>query len=363
MCRSVFFLREDQMANLFPIESPAAWTSSVMRDDASWLYQLDSDDIFELKAALQDCRQKNKNIPFLVKEDFKIPGLAEKIGNIKSQLINGRGVALIRGLPVLELSKEDAGIIFWGIGAHLGRATAQNAYGDVLGHVWNLGRDHTTDTSSRGYQSNLRLNFHTDTTDVVGLLCLRKAKRGGLSSVASSAAIHNELLRVNQALLEVLYKNFYWDQRDEEPEGELPYIVQPVFINNMNRVFGRFVDRYIRSAQRFETVPRLTELQVEALDAVAALANSDKFRLDMDLQPGDMQFLMNYSVLHSRTAYEDFPELDRKRHLLRLWLFCSEFDANRPEIYSQRNRIVDAWLKVPRAPIYDVKEIMGVMGD
>lgn len=351
------------MEAMSPIETRAVWTSSMMKNDSSWVYLLDSGDISELKSALAACRKAKKNVPYTTKEDFRIPSLASKIGKIKSQLIDGFGVALIKGLPAAEFSKEDAGIIFWGIGSHLGRATAQNAYGDVLGHVWNLGRDHTKDTASRGYQSKLRLNFHTDTTDVVGLLCLRKAKKGGVSSVASSAAIHNELLRSKPELLRELYKNFYWDQRDEEPEGELPYVVQPVFINNMNRVFCRFVDRYIRSAQRFESVPRLTMLQIEALDAVAALANSDEFRLDMDLEPGDMQFLMNYSVLHSRTAYEDFPELDKKRHLLRLWLFCNEFDQSRPVIYSQRNRIVDSWLKVPRAPVYDVNELMGVTGD
>lgn len=345
--------------NLSPIDLDAAWTARTLHDDPRWIIELSDADNTELKEALAYAKSRKRRVPELSREDFPLPTLAARLEQIRKELTHGRAVVLIRGLPVTELGKEDSGTIFWGIGTYLGTASAQNAYGDVLGHVWDLGKNPVTDTSARGYQSRLKLNFHTDATDVVGLLCLRAAKAGGLSSIASSVAIHNEIVKTRPDLAKVLYEPFHYDLRGEEPEGHKPYVKLPVFTRHEGRFFCRFIRRYIESSQRFEDVPPLTDAQQEALALVEDLAHDERFRFDMALAPGDMQFLLNYSVLHSRTAYEDHPEIDRKRHLLRLWLYVPGF-GELPESYGVRNKVIEAWLENPRAPIYDPNVLMGI---
>jgi len=341
------------------LATDAVWEVSTLEEDSSWAFELSADDIAELRQALAHAKRLGRKVPDIDTSSFPLPKLSERLSQVRRELVDGRAVVLIRGLPVAEMSKEDAGTIFWGVGAYLGSAAAQNAFGDVLGHVWDLGKDFKKDTSARGYQSRLKLSFHTDATDVVGLLCLRAAKSGGLSSVVSSAALHNAMLEQRPDLLKVLYQPFTWDLRGEEPPGHDPYVSLPVFVRHNGRVFCRFIRSYIESAQRFPEVPRLTEQQKEALAFMESLAHEDRFRCNMEFAPGDMQFVMNYSVLHSRTAYEDYEDLDRKRHLLRLWLFLPEL-SDRPAAYSVRNKVIDSWLRQPRPPIYDVNELMGV---
>lgn len=338
--------------------SPKAWLAADLNKSREWIIEFDNRELAAIRNAIQSCRTRSLGITRIDKDDFDLGIAHEKVMLTRQLLVHGKGVALLKGLSIQDMTKEEAGIMFWGLGAHLGRAVAQNAYGDLLGHVWNLGKDFTTDTSARGYQSNLKLNFHTDTTDIVGLLCLRSAKSGGLSSIASSAAIHNHMLQTAPELLNVLYDDFYWDQRDEESAGLASYLKMPVCIRKHDELFIRYIKTYIESAQRFEGVPPLTNAQKQALEMVTGLAHEPRFRFDMDLQPGDIQLLNNYSVLHSRTAYEDFDSLDQRRHLLRLWLFVPEYDGRRPDEYRPRHALLEKWRENPREPIYDIKMIM-----
>src|SRR6185436_3669887 len=171
--------------------------------------------------------------------------------------------------------------------------------------------------TARGYHTTRRLPFHNDQGDVVGLLCYRTAKAGGLSCIASAAAIHNEILATRPDLLATLYEPYYSDVRGEEPPGRKPYYAEPRFAMHHGRLFCQHGPTYIDSAQRFPEVPRLTPQHVEAMELVDKIANTERFRLDMDFAEGDIQFLNNHVVLHSRTDFEDFPEPDRKRRLLR----------------------------------------------
>ncbi len=166
----------------------------------------------------------------------------------------------------------------------------------MLGHVRDLGRDQYKDMHARGYQTASLLPFHNDSCDIVGLCCLETAKDGGLSAVASSVSVYNALLRSRPDLVKVLTQPFYADRRGEESEGQKPYYVTPIFIWHKGRMFNRFNRTFIDSAQRFNEVPRLTPLQIEALDAIAALCKDPTFRLDMKLERGDMQFVNNYCV-------------------------------------------------------------------
>lgn len=342
-----------------PYDKPAAWKAADITQDKTWLHSLTPSDIQELDDALANVKRRGLGVPDIGKSDFPLAGLGEKLCHILDELEQGRSVALVRGLPMERYSKQDAGTIFWGIGTHLGRSVAQNAYGDVLGHVRDNGKDWTTDMKARGYQTTLHLPFHNDSCDVVGLLCLRTAKEGGLSSIVSSASIHDEMMRRRPDLAKLFYEPFHVDRRGEEAAGDTPYYLTPIFNYYKGKLFIRYNRMYIESAQRFAEAPRLTPAQIEALDMFDALCRDDMLRYDMELQPGDMQFVNNYVVLHSRTQYEDHPDTDKKRHLLRLWLFTPGL-ADIPEALQMRYRDMDAWQSNPRAPIYDVNEIMNV---
>jgi hypothetical protein len=257
-----------------------------------------------------------------------------RLQQILDEVLNGRGFVLIRGLPIERWTKRQAAEAFLKIGAKLGNLRMQNAQGHLLGHVRDLGRS-SDDPNTRIYQTRERQTHHTDSCDVVGLMCLRTAKSGGLSSLVSSTTIFNEMRRRRPDLLRVLMEPIETDRRGEVPEGGKPYFSIPVFNYHEGLVSAIYQRQYIESARRFEGVPPLTPLQIEALDLLDELANDPKLNLMMELQPGDIQLVHNHTILHDRTAFEDHPEPDRKRHLLRLWL--APVNARPlPEVYAER---------------------------
>ena len=176
--------------------------------------------------------------------------------------------------------------------------------------------------TARGYQTNVRLPFHCDSSDIVGLLSVKTSRTGGLSSLVSSVALYNTMAERRPDLARVLLQPTYRDRRDEIPAGRGPWFAMPVFNSYRGRLLTHYVRSAIRKAQRHEDVPRITDEQAEAFDYLDALADGPEFHLDMEFLPGDMQFVCNHSILHSRTPYEDWDTPDRKRHLLRLWLAC-----------------------------------------
>lgn len=334
------------------VVSRAAWLGRDIQNGDEWIYRLANHEIEEIDAALRHLQASGHQIPDIRKEHFPLKQFARTLRLLQTEIENGLGVMLIRGLPRDRYSAEEMGLIYWGIGSHMGRAVAQNAQGDVLGHVRDLGRDQYKDVHARGYQTASLLPFHNDSCDIVGLCCLETAKNGGLSAVASSVAVYNALLRSRPDLVKVLAQPFFADRRGEESEGQKPYYVTPIFIWHKGRMFNRFNRTFIDSAQRFNEVPRLTALQIEALDSIAALCKDPTFRLDMQLERGDMQFVNNYCVLHSRTAYEDHQDERRKRHLLRLWLRTPAFE-DFPSALRDRYQDMDKWRASPRAPSYN----------
>ncbi len=329
----------------------AAWLGRDIQDSEDWVYRLGAEEIAEIDAALRHLQSTGRQIPDIGKGDFPLKRFARTLRLLQTEIENGLGVTLIRGLPRDRYTVEEMGLIYWGIGAHFGRAVAQNAQGDVLGHVRDMGRDQYKDMHARGYQTANLLPFHNDSCDIVGLCCLETAKSGGLSTVASSVAVYNALVRSRPELVKILGQPFYADRRGEESAGQKPYYVTPIFIWHKGRMFNRFNRTFIDSAQRFDEVPRLTPLQIEALDTVATLCRDPAFRLDMKLERGDMQFVNNYSILHSRTAYEDNAEESKKRHLLRLWLRTSAF-VDYPAALRDRYEDMDKWRSNPRPPSY-----------
>ena len=299
-----------------------------------WIMQLTAGEIAELETAAELLLKSQQNIATLTAAQFPLSTLTPKLAALRKELITGRGFALLRGLSVAKYSEREAGTIFYGLGCHLGLPRSQNASGHMLGHVRDLGLK-SSDPSVRIYQTNERQTFHTDSCDVVGLLCLRKAKTGGASLLVSASAIFNEMHRQRPELLHLLLQPIATDRRGEVPEGMLPYLLIPVFSLSEGYLTIFYQRQYIDSAQRFADAPRLTPMHVEALNLFDRLANGPRLNLSMELEPGDMQFVYNHALLHDRTGFEDWDDPAQKRHLLRLWLSIPG-DRPLPAVFASR---------------------------
>ena len=301
------------------IHGPSAWYGPDLTRDQHWLEYLSSLEIAEVEWAAKRLSSQSSDIVAISKEDFPLPTLAPRLHRLLEEVLNGRGFVLLRALPVESWTKRESAIAFFGIGTHFGRARSQNAQGHILGHVKDLGSS-SRDPAVRIYQTRERQTYHTDSSDVVSLMCLQPAKSGGLSSLVSSVTIFNEMRRRRPDLLRVLFEKIETDRRGEVLEGQKPYFEIPVFSWHKGFLSAIYQRQYIESARRFTEVPPLTPIQIEALDLFDSLANDPSLHLFMVFQPGDIQIVHNHTILHDRTAFDDWPDDKRKRHLLRLWL-------------------------------------------
>lgn len=322
--------------NLSPIRHATAWQgSSIIRQKSRWHYTLTLTEIHELEqAADYFLRQPDRDLSQISSTDFPLPTLAGKLQALQNQLVNGLGFQLWSGLPVQSYSPQKAATIFCGLGSYLGKACSQNAQGHLLGHVKDTSAN-AQDSNVRIYQTAERQTFHTDSADVVGLLCLNEAKSGGDSMLVSTVSIYNAMAQECPQLLAELFKPIATDRRGEVPEGEQPYFEIPVLNWFDGQLTGMYQRQYIESATRHPGVPELSETYIEALDAFDHFANDPDIHLSMRLQPGDMQFVHNHSLLHDRTGFTDWPAPERRRHLLRLWLSVPG-DRALPEVFTQR---------------------------
>ncbi|KAK9809208.1 hypothetical protein WJX72_011434 [[Myrmecia] bisecta] len=269
----------------------------------------------------------------VTKADFTLPTLGAKLDHIHQETINGIGFKVVRGLPVDRYSIEDAALAFWGLGTYFGAAMSQNKVGHLLGHVRDIGND-PAHPLSRPYTTRLPQPYHNDNSDIVALLCLKTAKSGGASSWCSSHTVHNEVLRRRPDLYKVLTEPIYQDRKDEIPAGKKPYYAMSVFHHYQGYLTVAGAS-FVEVVHRHEGVPPLSSIQREALDFLQEVAAEEGVRIDSVLQPGDISICNNVSVWHSRTAFEDHKEQDRKRHMLRLWL-ASPIGWPLPDIYEER---------------------------
>jgi hypothetical protein len=302
-----------------PIVSPAVWTGTAMSSRREWLHVLTPAEIADLDRAVAHARALERPLDALTRDDFPLTALACAAERWLDALERGAGFLLVRGVPVERYGERDATLAYWGLGLHLGTAISQNAAGDRLGHVRNVG-EAERDPTVRLYKTRERLGFHTDGADIIALLCLRAAKSGGTSRIASSAAIYNEILRRRPELVPVLYEPFPFDRNGEERPGEPPFFTLPLcrYVDGWLRTF--YIGWYIRDSQRHVSAPRLSAAQREVIDLIDEIAADPAIHLDMEFRAGDIQWLENSAILHARTDYEDYAEPERKRHLLRLWL-------------------------------------------
>jgi alpha-ketoglutarate-dependent taurine dioxygenase len=297
-----------------------AWKAADLQNDTSWIYKFRDSDIAALDAALRRVQAENLSWGAFGKDQFDLGSLGTTLAEIDNQIRNGRGSALLRGFPVKNYSLDELKTIYWGLGVHMGQVISHNVAGDFVAAVTDLARK-DDDPNRRNNTTSRMLDPHTDLADVVTLLCVEKAKEGGMSGLVSTAAIHNDIVRNHPEFLEALYDGFYHDYRGYGPSHDANEVTAspiPVFEYNNGRVNCAFAKKIIETGAKKRGIP-LTALQQEAIDYVHDLGARDDFRIDMMLEPGDIQVINNFATVHSRSEYFDHED-GRKRYLLRMWV-------------------------------------------
>jgi Taurine catabolism dioxygenase TauD, TfdA family len=306
------------------LEVAAAWRGSTLAQQpaASWSVLLNPAQIQELEAAAEAGTLAAPVLAEMSREDFPLPTLSTLIRTWAEELRVGCGFVLLRGLPVARWGEDFSARVYWGLGLHLGTPGAQNPQGDILGHVVDTGED-LRDPNVRLYRTRSKIRFHCDLADVVGLLCLQTSTKGGASRLASSVTVYNEILRRRPDLIDRLYEPFLLDTRNDGAATRWLPIPPCRFDGELLRTF--YHSDYFRSVVRHADAPPIDGAALELLELFEAIAEQPEIRFDMQLEPGDIQFVSNHFVVHARTAYEE--DAGAQRHLLRLWLSLPRVEA------------------------------------
>ena len=313
------------------IDGPAAWRGEELARATDWIRPFAAAEVDELDAALRAVQARGLPWAKITRGDFPLPRLSRGLAEVAEALEHGRGIVVLRGLPVSRYTDEELKQLYFGLGTHLGTARHQNAHGELIGEVRDEVRRYGAVnepavrkqagepvTSRYKARSNGPLRFHTDRCDVVALLCVRAARAGGFSRVVSTVAIHNAMLERRPDLDALLWQDYHRTREGEEVGGERSVYALPVFGIRDGRFTSQYSRTFVEAAQRVAGVPRLTAEQDAALDLLAELAQ--ELCHEMWLEPGDIQLLNNHVIYHGRSAYEDAPGVDADRLLLRLWL-------------------------------------------
>ena len=303
---------------------PAVWMAADVADDRSWLVELTDEQREALTAAALSARRAGHDTSSIDRESFPLPTMNDDLRVWSDALQHGLGFLLLRGFPIDPHDDHLTELAYVGLGSHLGVPVGQNKQGELLTHV----RDERLPADAgrvRLYRTRERQDFHTDGADIIGLLCLHAALRGGESKLVSSWSLVNALLDIDPRLVDALRQPMGWDRQGDVPDGEAPwFMLAPLSqIGGLPRLF--YLGWYIRDSQQHPDAPRLTDLQLRAMNTLERLANDPAFHVQMDFRPGDVQFLNNGRILHAREAYDDHDDPELRRHLLRLWLAAHHF--------------------------------------
>ncbi len=315
------------------LAGPSIWTGDDLAASNDWVHPLDAGMVRELEAALAAVAAQGLSWERIGRENFPLhrTRLAGLLADVADRLEHGRGLAKLTGVPVAGRDDADLRRLWMGIGVWLGMPVSQSAKGvrmkiiadegatagDVYGQMQNADGSSFLSSYARAVSSG-GLRFHSDRTDVVGLLCVGQAAKGGLSKIASTGAIHNEMLKRRPDLLDELFKPYPRSRLGEETGGgDLVYFL-PVFDMVDGHFTSHYSRTYIEAAQKLDDIPKLTDAQEAALDLIAECGEELCYR--MTLAPGDVQLLNNHLVYHARDPFEDDASSGQVRRLYRLWL-------------------------------------------
>lgn len=317
-----------------PITGKVAWKGKDLLTHDDWILTLDDSSLAGLDEALAYLQSTGKAAPDFAREDFPLSArLQADVAHIVDELEEGYGFILVKGLSPQRYSEQQMTDIYFGIGLHMGLPVSQNGKGELLGKVTSVGN--VNDKKTRVYETNAYLPYHTDLSDVVGLLSIKRARSGGLSSLVSAATVYNEILNHYPEFIGLLYRPVYFDHLGDE----LPTL-SPIFSYHNQKLSCRYLRQYIELGHDIRQMP-LSKVEIEALDLIDTIIHKEEIRLDMMMEPGDIQFANNYSVMHSRNSFEDYDDPAEKRKLLRLWLKMPNARELAPE-FPGRNGIQPA---------------------
>ena len=314
-----------------PVGGPSAWIGNRLVP-SEWQLPLTTPEIDDLERALRGVTASGKQWGAFGQDDFPLPVLGARLREIEQRLRHGPGFVLVRGLPVHRYSLEEVKTLYWGISSHLGTAITQNGRRDIIGHIEDINPTGTTNPNFRTYQGPYALEPHSDYADIVGLLCISPAAAGGQSSIVSSTSVYNRILREHPEYIDTLYEGFYHALRGEGPTGdprETVPVAVPIYHWNNGRLWCWFHKRIIRLGMTYRDIG-VTDLQQAVFEYIEEVCNDPELRLDMWLEPGDLQLINNYATLHARSRYAD--DEHHHRLLLRIWLNLRGEDQLDPEI-------------------------------
>lgn len=306
---------------LEPLDERSVWLGDELKRDDKWSHQITAPELQELLAATEQVHAAGLKVGDFGQEDFPLPTLGPQIKRLVDEVENGRGVALLKGFPVGEMSEDRLRLAYWGFGVYAGNVISQNSKGQLLAEVSDRGNAYG-DRNTRGFSTNAELLPHVDTSDMTTLLCIRPARTGGESRVLSSTAVYNAILREAPEHLRVLYRGFQNDLRGEGPTGDINELTHgriPVYSYHAGRVSCSFNQRMIDNAAMKLQVP-LSESERAALDYLRAVTLRDDYAYWFRLETGDIQLVSNHSAFHSRMSFEDFEDPENRRCLYRFWI-------------------------------------------
>jgi hypothetical protein len=328
-----------------PLIGPAVWQGKDINNSKRWIRDLPKSGAAELDTALKAVKAKGLAWSQITRNDFPLSGLDGLLADIADELENGCGIMKLRGFPVDKYDEDDLRRLYFGLGTHLGTPVFQNRSGELMrairdegahvGRTYGQTKDQKGTTFLSSYARTLTnggLRFHTDRTDVVGLLCVRQARKGGVSTLASTPAIHNAILAKRPDLLDALFTDYWRSRFGEEGTGKdgssttrATAYPLPIFGLRDGKFTSHYSLTFIEAAQMAPDIPKLTPTQKEAIGMLMATAQELCF--EMTLEPGDLQLINSHVTYHGRTPFEDDAESGHDRLLLRLWLTMAN---NRP---------------------------------
>jgi alpha-ketoglutarate-dependent taurine dioxygenase len=302
---------------------PRAWRAETIDDSRAWYYPLSDRCLAALEQSLAELRRNPQPVTSLRVTEQQRAACHEAMQPVREALEAGRGFAIIERVPVERLTTTESQAIYWLVGQLLGEPFEQNVQGTLLYDVRDTGQD--VSQGARFSVTSYESSFHTDNSfgesvlDYVGLLCLHTAKSGGRSQILSGYAVDSVFRAECPDVLETLRQPFHVDRRGGTRDGEAPTIRFPIIEQTGRDLLVRYLRYWIEVGHQKASEP-LTAQQARALDTLDDVLRRPELRAEFDLRPGQMYFINNRWTLHNRTAFEDYVEPDRRRHLVRLWL-------------------------------------------
>ncbi len=316
------------MTEIYPgiIPPPAAWTGAELGGKQPLVREAGREALAGLDALA--LKLKGRAPPAIGRADFDHPAVNALLAEVRADVMDGRGVSILRGPDPAGYDPEDYARLYWGMGTHLGRGVVQSFFGDHVARV-----ERNPNLPWRGTTTDMELRAHTDFHEVMSLAAISLPVSGGVSGFVSSLAVHNEIFKTRPDLLPALYEGWYNVSvlnRTASPKKTPIYCCVDGKVSCFyNRVF------YAKPQDAPEPFPpELTE-GMALMDQIAARPD---IRADFTLEPGEIAFWHNFMVMHSRTAFQDSE--DHHRLLLRLWLNVPGGRPMAPEI-RERARLID----------------------